>query len=132
MWEWKERYRERIVGQLKKLGVSCDWSRERFTLDEGCSRAVREVFVHLYEKGLIYKGRYIINWCPHCHTTLSDLEVEHEEVEGTIWHFRYPFAEPGRATSSWRRPGPRRCWAIRRVAVHPDDQRYAHADRARR
>ena len=88
VWEWKEHYRDRIVGQLKKLGVSCDWSRERFTMDEGCSRAVREVFVHLYNKGLIYKGRYIINWCPHCHTTLSDLEVEHEEVQGK--HLAHP------------------------------------------
>ena len=89
VWEWKEEYHARILKQLQKLGVSCDWSRERFTMDEGCSRAVREVFVSLHERGLIYRGNYIINWCPRCHTALSDIEVEHEDKEGTLTFIKY-------------------------------------------
>jgi valyl-tRNA synthetase len=90
VWEWKEKYGGVIINQLKKLGASCDWSRERFTMDEGLSQAVREVFVHLYEEGLIYRGDYIINWCPRCHTALSDLEVDHQEVPTHLYHLRYP------------------------------------------
>ncbi|MEQ1883573.1 MAG: valine--tRNA ligase [Bryobacteraceae bacterium] len=90
VWKWKEQYGGRIVEQMKRAGASCDWSRERFTLDPGLSRAVREAFVRLYEKGLIYQGDYIVNWCPRCQTALSDLEVEHEETEGSLWHIRYP------------------------------------------
>ena len=90
VWDWKNQYGNRIISQLKKLGTSCDWSRERFTMDEGCSRAVREVFVNLYEKGLIYRGHRIINWCPHCLTALSDAEVEYKDMEGSFWHIKYP------------------------------------------
>ncbi len=90
VWEWKQKYGGRIVEQMKRAGVSCDWSRERFTLDPGLSRAVREAFVRLYEKGLIYQGDYIVNWCPRCQTALSDLEVEHEETDGRLWHIKYP------------------------------------------
>ena len=93
VWKWKEENGGRIVEQMKRAGVSCDWSRERFTLDPGLSRAVREVFVRLYEKGLIYQGDYIVNWCPRCQTALSDLEVEHEESDGSLWHIRYPVAD---------------------------------------
>ena len=90
VWEWKRLYGDRITQQLSLLGSSCDWSRERFTMDEGCSRAVREVFVRLYEKDLIYRGDYIINWCPRCHTAISDIEVEHADSDGHLWHLRYP------------------------------------------
>ena len=92
VWQWKEKYGSTIINQLKKLGSSCDWERERFTMDEGCSKAVREVFVSLYEKGLIYQGDYIINWCPSCNTALSDVEVEHTDMNGHFWHIRYPLA----------------------------------------
>ena len=88
-WEWKEKYGGRIVEQLKKLGSSCDWSRERFTMDEGCSKAVKEAFVNYYNKGLIYRGERIINWCPNCKTSLSDAEVEYEDQSGYFWHLRY-------------------------------------------
>ena len=90
VWEWKEQYGGTIKRQMMRLGASCDWSRERFTLDPPLSRAVREVFVRLYEKGLIYRGRYIVNWCPRCQTALCDLEVVHEERQGHLWHIRYP------------------------------------------
>jgi valyl-tRNA synthetase len=90
VWEWKAQYGDTIKRQMIRLGASCDWSRERFTLDEGLSRAVREVFVRLYEKGLIYRGEYMVNWCPRCHTALSDLEVAHADVAGHMWHIRYP------------------------------------------
>ncbi|MGH9662857.1 MAG: valine--tRNA ligase, partial [Bryobacteraceae bacterium] len=90
VWEWKEFYATRIDDQMKRLGSSCDWSRERFTLDPGLSRAVREAFVRLYEKGLIYRGQYMVNWCPRCNTALSDLEVAHEDTQGHLWHIRYP------------------------------------------
>lgn len=93
VWEWKKEYGRRIIGQMKKLGNSCDWRRERFTMDEGLSRAVRTIFVKLYEKGLIYRGKYIVNWCPRCHTALSDLEVEHAEEMGHLYYVRYPFAD---------------------------------------
>lgn len=93
VWEWKEKYGSIIIGQLKRLGCSCDWSRIRFTMDEGLSRAVREVFVRLYEEGLLYRGDYIINWCPRCHTALADIEVEHEERDSYLYHIRYPFQE---------------------------------------
>jgi len=90
VWKWKERSGGEIIRQLKRLGASCDWERERFTMDEGLSKAVREVFVRLYEEGLIYKGDRLINWCPRCHTALSDLEVEHEEQKGHLYHIKYP------------------------------------------
>ena len=93
VWDWKHKYGNRIVEQQKKLGASCDWERARFTMDEGCSKAVREVFVSLYEKGLIYKGSRIINWCPHCVTALSDAEVEYVDKPGHLWHIRYPLAD---------------------------------------
>ncbi|RQD76947.1 MAG: valine--tRNA ligase, partial [Halanaerobium sp. MSAO_Bac5] len=92
-WEWKEEYGNRITNQLKKMGSSCDWSRERFTLDEGCSKAVEEVFIQLYNEGLIYQGDYIVNWCPSCHTTLSDIEVEHQETEGNFYQIKYPYKD---------------------------------------
>ena len=110
VWDWKNTYGSKIVEQLKTLGSSCDWDRERFTMDEGCSRAVREVFVSLYEKGLIYKGNRIINWCPRCTTALSDAEVEHEEKAGHFWHIKYPVKDSGEYVVSPPR-GPRRCWA---------------------
>ena len=93
VWKWKEEYGNRIVQQQKKMGVSCDWSRARFTMDEGCSKAVRETFCELYDKGLIYKGSRIINWCPHCVTALSDAEVEYVDKPGHLWYIRYPLAD---------------------------------------
>uniref|UniRef100_UPI00402807AA class I tRNA ligase family protein n=1 Tax=Gemmiger formicilis TaxID=745368 RepID=UPI00402807AA len=93
VWQWKEKYGNRIVEQQKKMGASCDWSRSRFTMDEGCSKAVRETFCELYDKGLIYKGSRIINWCPHCVTALSDAEVEYVDKPGHLWHVRYPLAD---------------------------------------
>ena len=123
VWQWKEEYGGTIIRQLKRLGASCDWVRERFTMDEGCSAAAREVFVSLYEKGLIYRGSYLINWCPKCQTTISDIEVEHEEREGHLWHIRYPLAEGGGyievATTR-----PETMLGDTAVAVHPDDERY--------
>lgn len=124
-WEWKRRYGNRITQQLRKLGTSCDWERERFTLDEGCSRAVQEVFVGLYEKGLIYQGDYIINWCPKCQTTISDIEVEHEPSQGKIWHIRYPVLDSGESivVATTR---PETMLGDTAVAVHPADERYSH------
>lgn len=122
-WEWKETYGGRIVQQLKKLGSSCDWDRERFTLDEGCSKAVREVFVRLYEKGLIYRGERIINWCPHCKTSISDAEVEFEEKDGSFWHLRYPF-EDGSGYLELATTRPETMLGDTAVAVHPEDERY--------
>ncbi len=122
-WQWKEQYGGRIIEQLKRLGASCDWSRERFTMDEGCSRAVREVFVSLFEKGLIYRGDYIVNWCPQCGTAISDIEVEHEEEEGKLWHFRYPLVDgDGYVTVATTRP--ETILGDTAVAVHPEDERY--------
>ena len=94
-WDWKNTYGNRIVSQLKKLGCSCDWQRERFTMDEGCSDAVKEVFVRLYNEGLIYRGNRMVNWCPHCNTSISDAEVEYEAKEGSFWHLLYPVMETG-------------------------------------
>lgn len=122
-WEWKEKYGGTIVGQLKKLGSSCDWDRERFTLDEGCSEAVREVFVRLYEKGLIYRGERIINWCPHCKTSISDAEVEYEEKDGNFWHFKYPLTD-GSGFIRLATTRPETMLGDTAVAVHPDDERY--------
>ncbi|HPX12321.1 MAG TPA: class I tRNA ligase family protein, partial [Syntrophales bacterium] len=93
VWEWREKYGGIILNQLEKLGCSCDWERERFTMDEGLSRAVREVFVRLYRDDLVYRGDYIVNWCPRCHTAISDLEVEYEEEKGGLWYIRYPYAD---------------------------------------
>ena len=124
VWQWKEKYGSRIVEQQKKMGVSCDWERSRFTMDEGCSKAVREVFVNLYEKGLIYKGSRIINWCPHCVTALSDAEVEYQDKPGYFWHIRYPIlGEEGRyvVVATTR---PETMLGDTGVAVHPDDERY--------
>lgn len=123
-WEWKDEYGGRIVRQLKKLGSSADWDRERFTMDEGCSEAVQEVFIRLYEKGYIYKGSRIINWCPVCKTSISDAEVEHVEQEGHFWHIKYPIVgEEGRfveiATTR-----PETMLGDTAVAVNPDDERY--------
>lgn len=124
VWQWKNQYHGRITQQLGTLGCSCDWDRERFTLDEGCSEAVTEVFCSLYEKGLIYQGNYLINWCPHCQTTISDIEVEHENEAGHLWHIRYPVkGEEGRyLTVATTRP--ETMLGDVAVAVHPEDERY--------
>jgi len=122
-WEWKAQYGGRIVEQLKKLGSSCDWDRERFTLDEGCSKAVTEVFNNLYDKDLIYRGERIINWCPHCLTSISDAEVEYEEKDGSFWHLRYPFAD-GSGELILATTRPETMFGDTAVAVHPDDERY--------
>ncbi len=122
-WEWKRQYGGRIIEQLKKLGSSCDWDRERFTLDEGCNKAVREVFVKLYEKGLIYRGERIINWCPHCKTSISDAEVEYEEQAGHFWHLRYPFAD-GSGYLELATTRPETLLGDTAVAVNPNDERY--------
>ena len=122
-WAWKEQYGSRIVSQQKRLGASCDWERERFTMDEGCSKAVREVFVRLYEKGLIYRGERIINWCPHCLTSISDAEVEFEEVEAKFYHLRYPLAD-GSGYLQLATTRPETMIGDTAVAVHPDDERY--------
>ena len=125
VWAWKEKYGNRIINQLKKIGSSCDWDRERFTMDEGCSKAVREVFVNLYDKGLIYRGSKIINWCPKCITALSDAEVEHEEQQGHFWHIKYPVKDSDEyviiATTR-----PETMFGDTAVAVNPEDERYKH------
>ncbi|MBQ3132845.1 MAG: valine--tRNA ligase [Clostridia bacterium] len=124
-WAWKEKYGNRIVSQLKKIGSSCDWERERFTMDEGCSDAVKEVFVRLYEQKLIYQGNRMVNWCPICNTSISDAEVEYEEQAGSFWHLLYPVEETGEmlelATTR-----PETMLGDTAVAVHPEDERYAH------
>jgi len=112
VWEWRAEKGGAIIHQLKRLGASCDWDRERFTMDEGLSRAVREVFVRLYHEGLIYKGDYIVNWCPRCQTALADDEVEHEEKQGKLYHIRYPFAMAV-VLWWWPPPVPKPCSAIR-------------------
>ena len=122
-WAWKGEYGGRIVEQLKLLGSSCDWSRERFTMDEGCSRAVKEVFVRLYEKGLIYRGERIINWCCSCKTSLSDAEVEHNERDAAFWHIRYPYAD-GSGSIEVATTRPETMLGDTAVAVHPQDGRY--------
>ncbi|WP_286952303.1 MULTISPECIES: valine--tRNA ligase [Aminobacterium] len=125
VWEWKEEYGSRIIEQMKKLGNSCDWERERFTLDEGLSQAVRTVFVRLYKKGLIYKGRYIINWCPRCHTALSDIEVEHEDLKGCLYYVKYPFVEgEGHLLVATTRP--ETILGDVAIAVHPRAEKYRH------
>ena len=124
-WAWKEQYGGRIVDQLKKLGCSCDWERERFTMDEGCSKAVLKVFKDLYDKDLIYRGERIINWCPHCRTSISDAEVEYEDQEGFFWHLKYPIVGTSEclvlATTR-----PETMLGDTAVAIHPDDERYRH------
>ncbi len=124
-WEWKKQYGGRIVEQLKKLGSSCDWSRERFTMDEGCSQAVKEVFVKYYEKGLIYRGERIINWCPHCKTSLSDAEVNFEDQAGHFWHLRYPLTD-GSGYLELATTRPETLLGDTAVAVNPEDERYKH------
>lgn len=125
VWDWKHQYGNRIISQLKKLGSSCDWRRERFTMDEGCSKAVKEVFVNLYEKGLIYKGSRIINWCPHCATALSDAEVEYETQPGKLWHIKYPIKDSDEylVVATTR---PETFMGDTGVAVNPNDERYKH------
>lgn len=125
VWDWKHKFGSRIINQIKKLGCSCDWSRERFTMDEGCSRAVKEVFVNLYNKGLIYQGNRIINWCPHCITALSDAEVEYEEQEGFFWHINYPVKDSDEVVEI-ATTRPETLLGDTAVAVHPDDERYKH------
>jgi len=124
-WDWKKQYGGRIIEQLKKMGSSCDWDRERFTLDEGCSRAVREVFVNLYNKDLIYRGNRMVNWCPHCNTSISDAEVEYEEQNGNFWHLLYPVKETGEklelATTR-----PETMLGDTAVAINSEDERYKH------
>ena len=124
-WAWKNQYGDRIVSQLKKLGCSCDWDRERFTMDEGCSKAVLKVFKYLYDKDLIYRGERIINWCPHCKTSISDAEVEYEDQEGSFWHLKYPIVGTDEflvlATTR-----PETMLGDTAVAIHPDDERYKH------
>ena len=122
-WEWKKQYGGRIVSQLKKMGSSCDWDRERFTMDEGCNKAVKEVFVNLYNKGLIYRGNRIVNWCPHCLTTISDAEVNYEDQAGHFWHLRYPYAD-GSGYIEMATTRPETMLGDTAVAVNPNDERY--------
>ncbi len=130
-WEWKKEYGGRIIGQLKKLGSSCDWDRERFTMDEGCNKAVTEVFCKMHEKGWIYKGSRIINWCPVCNTSISDAEVEYEEQQGHLWHINYPLIEEDGAVSTstfltFATTRPETMLGDTAVAVNPEDERYQH------
>ncbi len=130
-WNWKREYGGRIISQLKKMGSSCDWDRERFTMDEGCNRAVTEVFVKMHEKGYIYKGARIINWCPVCNTSISDAEVEYQEQAGHLWHIRYPVMnEDGTPSSTefltFATTRPETMLGDTAVAIHPEDERYAH------
>ena len=130
-WDWKEQYGGRIIKQLKKLGSSCDWERERFTMDEGCNKAVTEVFCKMHEKGWIYKGARIINWCPVCNTSISDAEVEYEEQAGHFWHIKYPVIEENGEISKtefleFATTRPETMLGDTAVAVHPDDERYKH------
>ena len=124
-WQWKHQYGNIITQQLRKLGTSCDWDRERFTMDEGCSRAVRKVFVDLFKKGLIYQDNYIINWCSKCQTTISDIEVEHVDSKGHLYHLRYP-TEDGTDYIEVATTRPETMLGDTAVAVHPEDKRYAH------
>ena len=124
-WDWKEKYGGRIVSQLKKMGSSCDWTRERFTLDEGCSKAVKEVFVRLYNKGLIYRGERIINWCPHCKTSISNAEVNYEEQKSHFWHIRYPLVG-GDGYLEVATTRPETLLGDTAIAVNPEDERYKH------
>ncbi len=125
VWQWREEKGGTIIRQLKRMGFSCDWNRERFTMDEGLSRAVREVFVCLYKEGLIYKGSYIVNWCPRCHTALADDEVDHDDQDGALYHLRYPLADgSGEVIIATTRP--ETMLGDTAVAVHPEDERYSH------
>jgi valyl-tRNA synthetase len=124
VWQWKEKYGSEIIGQLKTLGCSCDWSRQRFTLDEGLSEAVRQAFVKLYEEDLIYRGSYMINWCPRCETALSDIEVEHKEIEGNLYYVKYPLKDGGYITIATTRP--ETMLGDSGVAVNPNDKRHNH------
>jgi valyl-tRNA synthetase len=123
VWQWREKYGSAIINQLKRLGASCDWQRERFTMDEGLSKAVRKVFVQLYKEGLIYRGNRIINWCHRCHTALADLEVEHEDRDGHLYHIRYPYKD-GSGAIVVATTRPETMLGDTAVAVHPDDKRY--------
>ncbi len=130
-WEWKREYGDRITSQLKKLGSSCDWERERFTMDEGCSEAVKDVFIKLYKKGWIYKGSRIVNWCPVCQTSISDAEVEHVEQAGHFWHIKYPIiGEDGKPSETefleFATTRPETMLGDTAVAIHPEDERYQH------
>ena len=125
VWDWKEKYGQRIVHQQMKLGASCDWDRQRFTMDDGCSKAVRETFCALYDKGLIYKGSRIINWCPHCITALSDAEVEYVDKPGNLWHLRYPLSD-GSGDLIVATTRPETMMGDTAVAVNPNDERYQH------
>jgi valyl-tRNA synthetase len=127
VWQWREKYGSAIINQLKRLGASCDWKRERFTMDEGLSQAVRKVFVQLYDEGLIYRGNYIINWCHRCHTALADLEVEHEDLDGHLYHIRYPYPDGsgGIVVATTR---PETMLGDTAVAVHPEDERYLNIE----
>ncbi|MCM1552409.1 MAG: class I tRNA ligase family protein, partial [Butyrivibrio sp.] len=130
-WDWKKEYGGRIISQLKKLGSSCDWDRERFTMDEGCNRAVTEVFVKMHEKGYIYKGARIINWCPVCNTSISDAEVEYQEQAGHFWHIKYPLiSEDGSVSDTefltFATTRPETMLGDTAVAIHPEDERYQH------
>ena len=130
-WEWKKEYGGRIIGQLKKLGSSCDWDRERFTMDEGCNKAVTEVFCKMHEKGWIYKGSRIINWCPVCNTSISDAEVEYEEQAGHFWHIKYPLSDGNGRTDhkeflEFATTRPETMLGDTAVAVNPEDERYKH------
>src|SRR5690606_30854946 len=124
-WEWKEMYGSRITEQLQRMGSSCDWDRTRFTMDEGLSEAVTTVFINLYNKGLIYRGERLINWCPHCKTSISDIEVIYEERQSSLWHIRYPLSD-GSAYLVVATTRPETMLGDTAVAVHPEDERYAH------
>ncbi len=124
MWEWKQLYGSAIMDQMKRLGASVDWSREYFTMDDNLSVAVKEAFVRLYEQGLIYRGAYIVNWCPRCQTAISDLEVVHEEQQGKLWEIRYPVVGEPDAFLSIATTRPETLLGDVAVAVHPDDERY--------
>lgn len=126
VWNWKDKYEQRITSQLKKLGTSCDWTRQRFTFDEGCSRAVRKVFVDLYDKGLIYRGHRIINWCPHCLTALSDAEVEYRDMAGFFWHIRYPVKDGNGEYVEVATTRPETMFGDTAVAVNPEDESTKH------
>ena len=124
VWKWKEEYGSKIINQLYKLGVSADWDRERFTMDEGCSEAVQEVFIQLYKKGYIYRGSRIINWCPICQTSISDAEVEHVDQDGFFWHILYPIVKEEGKFVEIATTRPETLLGDMAVAVHPEDERY--------
>src|SRR3954453_1733709 len=126
VWQWKQEAGSTILNQLKALGVSCDWSHERFTMDEGLSRAVREAFVRLWEDRLLYRAERLINWCPRCKTALADIEVLHEEADGKLWYIRYPFADDASQSLIVATTRPETMLGDTGVAVHPDDERYQH------